>query len=134
MSSLNQLSPRPASNLFSNVSLESHPEVSNVISEQDDKIKDIKRPNAGRMSLSKVMEARNVITDSTTTRDKTIDEMRIKTMYRMVEDVTLSQNGVEQEKKVLYLTNKQANMFDEEGMARCIQALDLGEPKCIIRL
>ncbi len=69
-----------------------------------------------------------------TTKEKTIDEMKIKTMFRMIEDVPVEVDGVELEKKVLYLTNKQCSMFDEEGTDRCIQALDLGQPKCIIRL
>ena len=86
----------------------------------------------GRISMS--FDEENAHTELGSTRDKTIDEMRIKTMYRMVEDVPVLEGGVETEKKVLYLTNKQATMFDEEGLARCIEALDLGEPKCIIRL
>ena len=90
------------------------------------------RPRAGRIQLEKGDE--KAFTDTGTNRDKTIDEMRIKTMYRMVEDMVVVENGVETEKKLLYLTNKQASMFDEEGLARCIQALDLGQPKCIIRL
>lgn len=52
----------------------------------------------------------------------------------MVEDVEITVNGRNLEKKVLYLTNKQCNMFDDVGILRCLQALDLGKPKCVIRL
>lgn len=52
----------------------------------------------------------------------------------MVDDVEVSANGRNLEKKVLYLTNKQCNMFDDVGIQRCLQALDLGKPKCVIRL
>jgi hypothetical protein len=52
----------------------------------------------------------------------------------MVEDVEIVEGGRNLEKKVLYLTNKQCNMFDDVGIQRCLQALDLGKPKCVIRL
>jgi len=52
----------------------------------------------------------------------------------MVEDLTVAENGKTVEKKFLYLTDKQAAMFDEESVWKCVQALDLGEPKCVIRL
>ena len=47
-----------------------------------------------------------------------VDEMKILTMYKMVEEVTISVQGQEVTKKILYLTNKQAYLFDEEAMAR----------------
>ena len=52
----------------------------------------------------------------------------------MVDDIGVVANGRNLEKKVLYLTNKQCNMFDDVGILRCLQALDLGKPKCVIRL
>lgn len=63
-----------------------------------------------------------------------VDEMKIQTMYKMVEDVNVDIGGKQVVKKVLYLTNKQAALFDDEAMARCIQALDIGEPKFVIKL
>ena len=63
-----------------------------------------------------------------------VDEMKIQTMYKMVEEVHVSVQGMQVNKKVLYLTNKQACLFDEDAMKRCIQALDLGDPKFVIRL
>lgn len=55
-------------------------------------------------------------------------------MYKMVEDVTVSVQGKEITKKVLYLTNKQVSLFDETAMVRCIQALEIGKPKFVILL
>jgi hypothetical protein len=44
----------------------------------------------------------------------------------MVDDITVSIDGRDLEKKVLYLTNKQCSMFDEVNIHKCLQALDLG--------
>ena len=63
-----------------------------------------------------------------------VDEMKIQTMYKMVEECRIIIHGKEVTKKVLYLTNKQAVMFDELAMERVVQALDIGEPKFVIQL
>ena len=63
-----------------------------------------------------------------------VDEMKIQTMYKMVEECHIVIHGKEVSKKVLYLTNKQAVMFDELAMERVVQALDIGEPKFVIQL
>ena len=63
-----------------------------------------------------------------------VDEMKIQTMYKMVEECRVVIHGKEVTKKVLYLTNKQAVMFDELAMERVVQALDIGEPKFVIKL
>ena len=63
-----------------------------------------------------------------------VDEMKIQTMYKMVDECTVVTQGKEVQKKVLYLTNKQAVMFDEEAMERAVLALDIGEPKFVIKL
>lgn len=68
------------------------------------------------------------------TAELTIDEMKIQTMYKMVDDVEVSADGIHVTKKVLYLTNHQADLFNPVNMARCVQALDLGEPKFVIHL
>jgi len=47
-------------------------------------------------------------------------------MYKMVDECTVITQGKEVVKKVLYLTNKQAVMFDEDAMERAVQALDIG--------
>ena len=67
-------------------------------------------------------------------KEESVDEMKIQTMYKMVDDVTVNVNGKQVSKKILYLTNKQAAFFDEQAMQRCIQALDIGEPKFVIKL
>ena len=63
-----------------------------------------------------------------------VDEMKIQTMYKMVDECKVIANGKEVLKKVLYLTNKQCLLFDEAAMGRCVQALDVGEPKFVIKL
>lgn len=67
-------------------------------------------------------------------KEESIDEMKIQTMYKMVDDVAVNVNGKQVTKKILYLTNKQAVFFDDQAMQRCIQALDIGEPKFVIKL
>jgi len=67
-------------------------------------------------------------------KQESVDEMKIQTMYKMVDDITVNIEGRIVQKKVLYLTNKQAAFFDEAAMMRCIQALDIGEPKFVIKL
>lgn len=66
--------------------------------------------------------------------ESSVDEMKIQTMYKMVDECRVAVQGREVTKKVLYLTNKQALLFDESAMGRCVQALDLGEPKFVIKL
>ena len=63
-----------------------------------------------------------------------VDEMKIQTMYKMVDECTVITQGREVMKKVLYLTNKQAILFDEDAMQRAVQALDIGDPKFVIKL
>lgn len=63
-----------------------------------------------------------------------VDQMKIQTMYNMVNDCKVSVGGRDTMKKVLYLTNKQASLFDDMAMERCLQALDIGDPKFIILL
>lgn len=55
-------------------------------------------------------------------------------MYKMVSECTVSSEGKSFAKKVMYLTNRQASLFDESAMIRCIDALDLGQPKFVINL
>ena len=69
-----------------------------------------------------------------TIESQDVDEMKIQTMYKMVEECHVVIHGKEVSKKVLYLTNKQAVMFDEVAMERVVQALDIGEPKFVIQL
>lgn len=60
--------------------------------------------------------------------------IKVQTMWRMVEEAVVISQGKEIKKKLLYLTNKQAVLFDEEAMDRCVQALDIGEPKLVLKL
>lgn len=67
-------------------------------------------------------------------KEESVDEMKIQTMYKMVDDITVNVDGRIVQKKVLYLTNKQASFFNDTAMQRCIQALDIGQPKFVIKL
>jgi hypothetical protein len=62
-------------------------------------------------------------------RERTIDEMRVQTMYKMVEDVRLYWGGAEHNVKRLYLTNKQCSLFSHSNVHRLLAALDLGKVK-----
>ena len=68
------------------------------------------------------------------TSDKEIDEMKIQTMFKMVDECRVSTEGKDVIKKVVYLTNTQASKFDEDMMGRFLSALDIGEPKFVIKL
>jgi hypothetical protein len=48
--------------------------------------------------------------------DTNVDEMNIQTMYKMVDECRVKIMGREVSKKVLYLTNQQASLFDEDAM------------------
>jgi ankyrin repeat protein len=54
-----------------------------------------------------------------------VDEMKIQTMFKMVEDCRIHVQGRELTKKVLYLTNKQALMFDEQTIGKAIEVFEI---------
>ncbi len=66
--------------------------------------------------------------------DLALDEMKVQLMHNMVEDVHIKWEGTEVNKKILYLTNHQASLVDNVAMKRCIEALDIGNPKFVIIL
>jgi hypothetical protein len=55
-------------------------------------------------------------------------------MYNMVDEVDVIKDGMYSKKKSMYLTNTQAGLFTEPTMVKCIEALDVGEPKFVINL
>ena len=54
-----------------------------------------------------------------------LDSIRIKTMYQMVEDVQISHEGLLLNRKLLYLTNKQARSFNVANIKNVFEALEL---------
>ena len=62
-----------------------------------------------------------------------LQEIKAKTMYRMVEDITL---GSGSRHKVLYLSNKQARLLAHTpgSMKRVFEAFEIPTPKLVIRL
>eukprot|EP01036_Dinobryon_divergens_P034386 gene34386-44420_t len=99
----------------------------------DSKRKEVSRgaPHSDNITAG-LVNATSVV--GTQQHDATVDEMKIQTMYKMVDDIRVSVQGQNVSKKVLYLTNNQAALFDDAAMELCIQTLDFGEPKYIIRL
>jgi hypothetical protein len=63
-----------------------------------------------------------------------LDEIKVKTMFQMVEDVEIANGGVSVPKKFLYLTNKQAASFNSANMDTVMHALELKEAHFVIRL
>jgi hypothetical protein len=63
-----------------------------------------------------------------------LDDIKVKTMFQMVEDVKISTGGLSISKKFLYLTNKQAASFNATNMENVLQALELQESHFVIRL
>jgi hypothetical protein len=68
--------------------------------------------------------------------DAILNEIRVKTMYKMVEQCKVYYGGDEMTKKILYLTNQQSDMLNgnEDAMRRCIKALNLRDSKLVIIL
>ena len=62
-----------------------------------------------------------------------LQEIKAKTMYRMVEDITL---GSGSRHKVLYLSNKQARLLAHTpgSMKRVLEAFEIPTPKLVIRI
>jgi hypothetical protein len=67
-----------------------------------------------------------------TEEDEEYHDLKVQTMYNMVHLAHVDKKRMD--KKVLYLTNKQAESLNANALLRCIEALDLGEPKFIICL
>lgn len=64
----------------------------------------------------------------------TLEQMKIETMFRMVDHVTVESDGAMLEKKLLFLTNAQCSLFNRDLMEKAITALQLNDAMCIIRL
>jgi hypothetical protein len=63
-----------------------------------------------------------------------LEDLKIKTMYNLVEDITIDVQGESMEKKLLFLSNKQARKFNFENMGKLMEAMDIGQPKLVINL
>ena len=63
-----------------------------------------------------------------------LDDIKIKTMYRMVEDIEVSDGGLSVAKKFLYLSNKQAASFNSGNMHSVLQALEIPQCHFVMRL
>ena len=65
-----------------------------------------------------------------------LEEIKLETMFRMVEDVTVNIGGRSVSKKLLYLSNNQASMLshNSDSMAKVFNALELKNPNFVIKL
>ena len=60
---------------------------------------------------------------------------QIKTIYTLVEDVTVEHGGAGLHKKLLFLTNKQARAMNVSDMDRIFNALEIApRPKLVVNL
>ena len=75
-------------------------------------------------------DVRSVVSEAETEAD--LQEIKAKTMYRMVEDITL---GSGTRHKVLFLTNKQARLLANTpgSIKRVLEAFEIPTPKLVIR-
>ena len=85
-------------------------------------------------SPSKKERRDSIMTDGQYQQLQELDDIKIKTMYQMVEDVEISTGGIAVAKKFLYLSNKQAASFNTTNMDNVLQALELPESHFVIRL
>ncbi len=64
-----------------------------------------------------------------------LDEIKLKTMYRMVEDVMVITDGQPVMKKLLYLSDNQAAALSTvDSMGKVFGALELRKPSFVIKL
>jgi hypothetical protein len=89
------------------------------------------KPKEGTLKAPPIVEHKE---DALESKDNYLDEVKVATMYKLVEDVKIDLDGADVDGNCLYLTNNQAAKFGEENMKKCLHALELGEPKCLIRL
>ena len=75
-------------------------------------------------------DVHSVVSDAETEAD--LQEIKARTMYRMVEDITL---GSGTRHKVLFLTNKQARLLANTpgSIKRVLEAFEIPAPKLVIR-
>ena len=59
-----------------------------------------------------------------------LQEIKAKTMYQMLEEVSTSHGT----KKVVYLTNAQASLFDEDNIDVLLKTFEMTESKLVIIL
>ena len=66
---------------------------------------------------------------------KQLEELQMRTVWSLVEDIELESDGMVVNKKLLFVTNKQARMFDLSNIGRFMQAFEISpRPKLVINL
>ena len=70
------------------------------------------------------------IEESNLKEEDELAEIRVKTMFNLVEDIQTSRGA----SRLLYLTNKQAEMFSNDTVPKMLQAFDVHNPSLVIML
>ena len=86
-------------------------------------------------SLPKSQDGRSREKDKMQALDKMSQEMqeiKARTMFGMIDEVIDATGG--DAKKLVFLTNRQANLFTAENINKLIEAFDIKPPKLVIRL
>jgi hypothetical protein len=66
---------------------------------------------------------------------KQLEDLQIRTIFSLVEDIELDIGGQTAQKKLLFLTNKQARKFDFSNISKVLQAMDVSPmPQLVINL
>ena len=74
------------------------------------------------------MAGYEALRETTSMQANELEEIRLKTMFRMVEDVQVSVAGQMAKKKLLYLTNHQCASFGPDSMPKIFNALEISKP------
>jgi hypothetical protein len=68
------------------------------------------------------------------TDENELAEIRVRTMYNLVEEIKLEAGSVDSVARVLYITNMQAQMFSVETVPKMMQAFEVKKPSLVINL
>jgi hypothetical protein len=57
--------------------------------------------------------------------EEVLQKIKIKTMYDLVEDITIEVEGRTMQKKLIFLTSRQAQQFEFSNMVKVLSILDI---------
>jgi hypothetical protein len=86
-----------------------------------------KDSNASEITLDRLQLVANLQAEA-------LEDIKLKTMFKLVEDIEISIDGRRISKKLLYLSNKQAASFGLNSMQKVFSSLELKRPNFVIKL
>jgi hypothetical protein len=90
--------------------------------------------NAALLQERRLSMTATHVTEMDETR-KQLEDLQIRTIFSLVEDIELDLGGQTAQKKLLFLTNKQARKFDFSNITKVLQAMDVSPmPQLVINL